>query len=233
MAEIVPITRIENLPEVFDLEADRTIPDRVLAWVGSDGIAELWEVRRPLTAAERQIVEGRVRLLRSALAPSPKAERNRLEGEVSLMLGGFTVMQKIDEVAARGIIAQYLQLPRDRPFWAIVEACRMVRNGKAGLPIQYCPNESEFNTIIRRLVSDYERRLNAAERLLVARVRPPPQGSKVELFATHPYLQPGAREARLRNPLSKRLPWVPRSLGELAAEAAKSTGPPEPGAECA
>lgn len=171
MTEIVPITRSENLPAVFDREADRTIPDRVLAWVGSDGVAEL---RRPLTAAERQIVERRVGLLRRVLAPSPKAERNRLEGEMSLMLGGFTVMQKIAEVAARDLVAQYLQLSRDQPFWAIVEACRMVRSGKAGLPVQYCPNELEFNTIIRRLVSDYERRLIAAQRLLDARVQPPP-----------------------------------------------------------
>jgi hypothetical protein len=162
MAEIVPIKSTEHLPKVFDREADRAIPDRVLAWVGSDGFAE---IRRSLTDAERGVVERRISDLRRALVPWSNPDRRQLEGELALMLGGFSIMQRMDGVAAKGLVAQYLQLTRGQPFWAVVQACRKIRTGEAGLSAQYCPNEAEFNTLLRRLVSSYERQLLHAQRL--------------------------------------------------------------------
>jgi hypothetical protein len=171
MAEIAPIKSAEQLPTVFDREADRAIPDRVLAWVSSDGTAE---IRRPLTDAERGALERRAGDLRRALVPWSNADRRQLEGELALMLGGYTSMQRLDDVAAQGLVAQYLQLTRDRPFWAVVQVCRKIRTGDAGIPTQYCPNEAEFNTLLRRLVQPYERQLLQARRLLDAKVQPPP-----------------------------------------------------------
>jgi hypothetical protein len=142
-----------------------------LAWVGSDGVAE---IRRSLTDDERSVLERRVSDLRCALAPWSDADSRVLEGELALMLGGFMTMQRLDGVAAKGLVAQYRQLTRARPFWAVVEVCRKIRTGEAGLPVQYCPNEAEFNTLLRRLVSPYERQLLQAQRILDAKVQLPP-----------------------------------------------------------
>jgi hypothetical protein len=182
MAEMVPITRNEDLPAIFSREADRRIPDRVLMWTESNGVAEL---RRPLTDAERATVERRTAELRSALAPWPKASREVLEGEVSLMLGGFAVMQRLDDLAAMGLVSQYLQLTRDKPYWAIVRACRLIREGKAGLAVGYCPNEAEFNKLIRSLVALYEERLIKAQQLLDAKPPRPlaPKLTRAEIEA--------------------------------------------------
>jgi hypothetical protein len=180
-ADIVPITREDQLSALVNLETDRTIPDRVLMWVGSDGVAEL---RRPLTLDERTKLERRDSELRSALAPWPQSSREVLEAEVSLMLN-FPANRGLDEITAMGFVAQYLQLTRDRPHWAIVKVCRMVRLGKAGLPPAYCPTEAEFNLLIDREVAYYERALAKAQKVLDAMVRPPdpPKPTRGEMEA--------------------------------------------------
>jgi hypothetical protein len=170
MAEIVPITHEDMLPARFDQEADRSIPDRVLMWTGSDGVAEL---RRPLQDTERMAIQRRALELRSALAPWQSSRRDELEAEVSLMLN-FPANRGLDETAAMGFVAQYLQLTRNQPHWAIVKVCRMVRLGKAGLPPAYCPTEAEFNLLIDREVTHFRRLLIQAQRILDAKVLPPP-----------------------------------------------------------
>jgi hypothetical protein len=187
MAEIVPITREDQLPVPFDSEADRSIPDRVLMWTGNDSVAEL---RRPLTLEERTKLERRDSELRSALAPWPQSSRDVLEAEVSLMLN-FPANRGLDEITAMGFVAQYLQLTRDRPHWAIVKVCRMVRLGTAGLLTAYCPTEAQFNLLIEREVADYERQLARTQRILDAKVLPadPPKPTLAEI------------EARLGRPL--------------------------------
>jgi hypothetical protein len=180
-ADIVPITREDQLPALVNLETDRSIPDRVLMWTGSDGVAEL---RRPLTLDERTKLERRDSELRSALAPWPQSSREVLEAEVSLMLN-FPANRGLDEITAMGFVAQYLQLTRGRPHWVIVKVCRMVRLGKAGLPTAYCPTEAEFNQLIDREVAYYERALAKAQKVLDAKVRPPepPKLTRAEIEA--------------------------------------------------
>jgi hypothetical protein len=180
-AEIVPITREDQLPALVNLETDRTIPDRVLMWMGSNGEAEL---RRPLQPVERTALQRRAGELHSALAPWPPSSRDELEGEVSLMLN-VPANRGLDETAAMGFVAQYLQLTRTRPHWAIVKVCRMVRLGKAGLPPAYCPTEAEFNLLIDREVAYYERALAKAQKVLDAKVRPPepPKPTRAEIEA--------------------------------------------------
>jgi hypothetical protein len=181
MAEIVPITQDDKLPALFDSEADRSIPDRVLMWTDSKGAAEL---RRPLTVSERTALERRANDLRSALAPWPMVNRDVLEAQVSLMLN-FPANRGLDETAAMCMVAQYLMLSRDRPHWAIVKVCRMVRLGKAALPAAYCPTEAQFNLLIEREVADYERQLARTQRILDAKVLPadPPKPTRAEIEA--------------------------------------------------
>jgi hypothetical protein len=63
---------------------------------------------------------------------------------------------------------------RERPHWAIVKACSDVRHGSAGINREFCPSEPTFNGIIGRLVQPYEDALRRTERLLAAKIAPPP-----------------------------------------------------------
>jgi hypothetical protein len=198
-AEIVPIVREDQLPTGFDREADRGIPDRVLMWTASNGEAQL---RRTLQPAERTALQRRAGELRSALAPWPPSSRDELQGQVLLMLN-YPANRGIDEASAGATAAQYLQLNRNRPHWAIVKVCYDVRRGKAGLPPAYCPTEPEFNRLIEGEVVHYERLLTQAQRLLDAKVRPPdpPKPTRVEMEARFPPVGASpAVEANVRPP---------------------------------
>jgi hypothetical protein len=181
MTEIVPITREDQLPLPFHREADRNIPDRILAWTGSNGVAEL---RRPLTDDERGTLARRVSELLSALAPWPKQSGDELKGEISLMLN-VPANRGLDERAAMGFVLQYLQLCRNRPHWAIVKVCRNVRLGKAGLSPAYCPTEAEFNRLIDQEVAAFERALRRGRAILEAKALPsdPPKPTQAEIEA--------------------------------------------------
>jgi hypothetical protein len=223
-AEIVPITREDQLPVYFDREADRGIADRVLSWTGSDGVAEL---RRPLTADERTKLERRVGGLRSALAPWPKESRDELKGEVSLMLN-VPANRGLDETAAMGFVLQYLQLCRHRPHWAILKVCRNIRLGKAGLPPAYCPTEAEFNLLIEREVDHYERLLAKTQRLLDAKVRPldPPKPkpalAEIEARFNPPISAPPSAEAQSRpSPTASGGNHAARTMADIAARKAE------------
>jgi hypothetical protein len=117
------------------------------------------------------------------------------------MLGGFTNMQYHDAESAAAMTAGYLWTVRDRPPWAILRACEMVRAGTAGLNRSYCPHEPEFNSLIGRIVAVYELRLRAVESLLSAKVEPTlPRSAedKARVAATAEDFKkrPGARETR-------------------------------------
>jgi len=196
MAELVPITREDRLPSLFDREADRDIPDRVVMGTGSDGELEL---RRPLTDAERSVLERRANELSSALAPWPTTNRDVLEGEVSLMLN-VPANRSLDERAAMGFVAQYLQLTRDKPHWAIVKVCRLVRLGKTGLAPGYCLTEAEFNQLLEREVAAYQQQLIRTRRILNAKALPSPAPkltrAEIEAKLGHPLGAPAPPEAK-------------------------------------
>jgi hypothetical protein len=87
------------------------------------------------------------------------------------MLGGFPNMQRHDRKAALGIAIAYLELAAERPPWAILKACQLVRVGEAGLNPGFCPTEPEFNILARRIVAPYAEALRSARQLLDADVR--------------------------------------------------------------
>jgi hypothetical protein len=89
-------------------------------------------LRRPLTVAEKSVLEQRENELRSALAPWPESTRETLLGEINGMLGAFPSMQRLDDEAALTIAAAYLWTARDRPHWAIVKGCKLER-----IPIRF------------------------------------------------------------------------------------------------
>lgn len=71
------------------------------------------------------------------------------------------------------IAAGYFHSVRDQPHWAILEACSLVRENKAGLNPSFCPTEPEFAESVRRLLSVYKSRLNSICEVLKAPVAKP------------------------------------------------------------
>jgi hypothetical protein len=170
----VPILREDLLPVLFVLAVDRGIPDRVVMfWNGGVGLGTP-VLRRRLTDEEKSALEQRASHLRNALAPWPESSRDKLLEETSGMLGAFPWMQRLDEEAAMSMAAAYLWTARERPHWAIIKACEMVRAGTAGFNPSYCPSEPEFNLMIGRLIAGYVNRLAATERLLAAKTEQRP-----------------------------------------------------------
>jgi hypothetical protein len=82
------------------------------------------------------------------------------------MLGAFPAMQRYDDLTALAIAAAYLWSARERPHWATLKACDMVRSGSAGLNRAFCPSEPEFNAIAERCADAYVSALRRAEELL-------------------------------------------------------------------
>lgn len=179
----MPILTTDRLPSIWNRTVDRDIADRVVCfWRGEQLEPEL---RRDLEPDERQALVRRAGELRNALAPAPATSRNVLLGAIGAMLGAFPQMTRHSDETATAIAAGYLWTARERPHWAIVRACEMVRSGAADRTVSFCPSEPEFNTLIGGLVVDYERRLRAAERLLDARLSPPcaPPSTREEIEA--------------------------------------------------
>jgi hypothetical protein len=222
--KIVPTTDENGLPELYVPAVDRDI-QRAVMWWENGGVGSGTPVlRRPFSADEQSILERRVWELRCALAPFQEGNRNTLICEIAGMFAAFPAMQRYDEATALGIAAGYLWTVRDRPHWAIVKACTMVRAGTAGLNRSYAPSEPEFATLVARLVEPYVQAHDRARRLIEAKVDvPPPKLTQAEI------------EAKLGRPLGSRAssdaqaPPVPagdgkhaeRALGSLAAQKAR------------
>ena len=119
-SDLVPVTREERLPGLFEREVDRGIPDRVVIW-WQDGAA-MPELRRPWSDEEKLALNRRADDLRTALLPWPQPSRNTLLQEISGMLGAFPSMQRLDKSTALSITLGYLWTVRERPHWAIVRA---------------------------------------------------------------------------------------------------------------
>jgi hypothetical protein len=189
----VSITSEDYLPPLSVLPLDRDLLRVVEFWEGGGVVSGAPVLRRPFNGAEQSALERRVHELRCAVAPFDGRNRDALLQEISGMLGGFPTMQRFDQVAALSMAAAYLLTARERPHWAIIKACRMVRGGTAGLAVAYCPSEPEFNTLIGRRVEPYADKLRRMQRLLDAKAEPP----------TPPKLTREEIEARLGRPLGR------------------------------
>jgi hypothetical protein len=79
--------------------------------------------RRPLTAAERSLVEDRKRAVELMIEPYGPNDRSNLAANVGVMLSGFRSMRQQGE-AAETTIAITLTVLREFPAWAIQSALR-------------------------------------------------------------------------------------------------------------
>lgn len=163
---IVPIANSDHLPELHSWDLARI--ERLVVWTSAAGQLEL---ARPLSGEETSWLSLRVHELERALEPWRGDSRDDLLGAISRMLGGFPNMQRHDRTAALGIAIAYLELAAERPPWAILKACHLVRAGEAGLNPGFCPTEPEFNILARRCVAPYVEALRRARQLLDADVR--------------------------------------------------------------
>jgi hypothetical protein len=170
------MTSKEQLPALYDPEADRTISDRVVAfWSGTGPETEnegTPTLRRALTVDERSVLERRIAELTAALEPAPPARARELRAAIGSMLGGFPVMQRHDQAVAKALEHAYLWVVRAQPHWAVIEACERVREDEAGLNPGHCPTEPEFARVVKRRVASYRLKLQSAEALLRAKVEP-------------------------------------------------------------
>lgn len=128
------------------------------------------ELRRELTVSERSALIERVSDLEGALMPYSAAERTSCAAAISGMIGAFTVMHRYSASVAATITTAYLWTLRDRPRWAIEKVCSDIREGKADLAPNYCPNEPEINIAIGKVLEPYNERLRLAKSLLNASV---------------------------------------------------------------
>jgi hypothetical protein len=171
---IVPTIRERDLPSLFVPEIDRDLPSLVMFWEGGSASSEAYAhrgvpvLRRPFTDAERSALEVRIWSLTCAVAPSQEAHRDALLAAIVSMLGGFPAMQRYDELTGLAIAAAYLWSARERPHWAILKACGLVRSGTAGLNRAFCPSEPEFNAIAERCADAYVSALRRTKELRAA-----------------------------------------------------------------
>jgi hypothetical protein len=214
---IVPTIRERDLPALFVPAIDRDLPCLVMFWEDrswEDGGREGGQVcrgtavlRRPFTDAERSALEERIWSLSCAVAPPQEKDRDSLLAAIAGMLGGFPAMQRYDELTALALAAAYLWCARERPPWAILRACDMVRSGTAGLNRAFCPSEPEFNTIAARCADAWVDALRRTKELLAGIDR---QTRAKQLLA-------GKAQSAPRQPTAK--PQAPISDGKHAARA--------------
>jgi hypothetical protein len=168
----IPIWDSQQLPAVFVRETDRDIPDRVVSWY--EGSERRPVLQRDLTANERGALVRRQRDLMVALAASGRRD-DRCAAAVTMMLSGFPAMNRYDDETSVALTNCYLDVVREKPPWAIIEACRRVRSNHAGLNPAFCPSEPEFSFVVQRLVEPYQRMLRKVDDIIgaVAQVEPP------------------------------------------------------------
>jgi hypothetical protein len=217
--QIVPTTREDRLPALHVREVDRDLHAVVMFWEGGGVGTGTPVLRRPFNADEQSLLDHRTWELRCAVAPFQDRNRDELLQAISMMLG-FPNMQRLDRSAALSMAVAYLSLTKERPHWAIVKACLMVRLGTAGLNPAYCPSEPEFNILIGRLVDPYVDALRRTECLMVAKIAPPsppkPTRAEIEAKLGHPLSTPSSEAKAAPVPAGDGKHAV-RVMAELAA----------------
>lgn len=132
------------------------------------------ELSRALLPAEQDAIDKRILELRRALEPAPPSSDDTLRAAIAAMLNDPNLVKLGDE-AAYVMASGYLYTVRDQPHWAVVEACELVRCGRAGLNPSFTVKEPEFAIVVRRCTQPYRQQLAILEAIKNAKVRPPPK----------------------------------------------------------
>lgn len=146
---------------------DREIPERVVSYYEAPFNRPV--LRRALADDERTALEARAADLRAGLEPCGEGARARIGGAVSRMFNGYPNMQRRTDAEAVAILDGYFTTLRERPAWAVVEACQIVREGRFPEFRSFAPSEAALNRLVTELTAPYRAQLQATERLLAAK----------------------------------------------------------------
>jgi hypothetical protein len=126
----LPAERDANgLPVLYDRECDLEIPRRVFSnWIPTVGPRE---IVRPLTAIERDKVEGRAQALCKALTPFAVEDIPNVNAHIAAMLSGFRAMRQQDDGAMASVEITRHAL-REFPLWAIIKGCSLITRKRRG-----------------------------------------------------------------------------------------------------
>jgi hypothetical protein len=153
-----------GLPAIFDQEVDRQL-QTLISFRHNNGAVEL---RRPLTADERGLIEARTTALELAIEPYSPNDRPELEGCMGTMFAGFRSMRQQGATVDNTIMITLAML-REFPAWAIQKACLMAATDN--YDPRWPPNDAEIVRVTRSLVQPYRDSLLRARKLLEAQVQ--------------------------------------------------------------
>lgn len=156
-------------PRIFVWLTDREIPERVVSYYEAPLNRPV--LRRPLADDERVALEQRAADLRASLAPCGEGARARVGGAISRMFNGYPNMQRRTDAEAVAILDGYFSTLRERPAWAIIEACQIVREGRFPEFRSFAPSEAALNRLVADVTAPYRAQLQAIDNILVAKTK--------------------------------------------------------------
>jgi len=170
-------SRTKNLPEMYVPEVDKVLPNSI--WCGWRIDGKTRRIRRPLTEAERGMLERRAAELDPVMQPlSRPADDDRVAEAIADMFAAFPTMRATDEQALAKIDSLTLSVA-EFPLWAIIEACDRIRtkgyeavdrDGKIRIERHWPPSDAEVVDEVRRTVNLRAEALASAQALLAAEV---------------------------------------------------------------
>jgi hypothetical protein len=150
-----------GMPVLVDPEVDVRL--RTLICFRHDNGA--LELRRPLAADERAVIEVREAALELAIEPYRADDKDELVMSIGAMFSGYRSMrQQGEDVETTTMVT--LAVLREFPAWAIQKACLMIASG--ALDPRWPPNDAEIASLTRKLVIPYRDCLAQARKMLEA-----------------------------------------------------------------
>jgi hypothetical protein len=215
----LPVKRdADGVPELHDPDYRKLA--RLAVWKADRG---LWELLRPLTAAERAALGDRSAALAASLRPFEDKERARLEATISAMFSGKRSMwHQGDDV--EGTVQITLGVLGEFPAWAIIRGCikiarkGFIRNGVTVLDKP--PNDSEICDTVAGIVREYSASLRETQKLIeaTAPAPAPPRSPSGHLASVAPRTEKPVQ----RPPLPGDGSHAKRIAADLAARKARN-----------
>jgi hypothetical protein len=154
------------MPAVRKPRTDVEIP--LAVWSAWTEAGKPRELRRQLTADERQALEQRRDELEPALAPYGDRDINRITLAVGDMFGGFPSLRLRDDNAVVGRVEAVRRLLAPFPAWAIVKAAAKIHSDgvwrDGAFDRQWPPSDPEIVHAVRqeaRLYADTHKTMTA------------------------------------------------------------------------
>lgn len=124
-----------------------------------------FEIRRALSAEERQSLTERQSELQGALRPYATAEREDVEISIAAMFHGFRSMSRQDGARVADTIEVTLAVLRDFPAWAIERVCFEIACHSKD---DWAPNDNKIYAAVEAVLARHRARLRTVDGLLDA-----------------------------------------------------------------